>query len=119
MVDKATVIENKIMEMEKDEKRKPPFPGQPEEAKRLGSTGIVKMILCISRLLVRCTLYIMRYGNRIQNESHDFHGVCQSSGFEGKTHRVGLEPLRATKARDEMTQRVASSWHTRCPIEGT
>jgi hypothetical protein len=40
----------------------------------------------VIRLLVRHTLYIMGYINCIQNGSHDYHGVCQSSGFEGKTH---------------------------------
>jgi hypothetical protein len=32
MVDKATIIENKIREMEKDGKRKVPFPGQSSES---------------------------------------------------------------------------------------
>jgi hypothetical protein len=31
----------------------------------------------------------------------------------------GSEPPGVTRARDEATQRVASSWHIRCPIEGT
>jgi hypothetical protein len=30
-----------------------------------------------------------------------------------------LEPPRVTRARDEATQRVPSSWHIRCSIEGT
>jgi hypothetical protein len=61
----------------------------------------------------------MGYGDRIQNRSHDYRRFCQSSGFEGKTRRVGSELPRATRARDEVTQRVASSWHIRGPIEGT
>jgi hypothetical protein len=38
----------------------------------------VKMSLHVIRLLVRLTLYITRYDNRIQNGSHDCHGVYQS-----------------------------------------
>jgi hypothetical protein len=32
---------------------------------------------------------------------------------------VGLEPPRAIRARDEVTQRVDRSWHIQSPIEGT
>jgi hypothetical protein len=32
---------------------------------------------------------------------------------------IGLEPPRATRVRDEVTQGVASSWCTQSPIEGT
>jgi hypothetical protein len=32
---------------------------------------------------------------------------------------IGSEPLRATRSRDKVTQRMASNWCTRCPIEGT
>jgi hypothetical protein len=32
---------------------------------------------------------------------------------------VGLEPPRATRARDKETQVVAGSWHIWSPIEGT
>jgi hypothetical protein len=32
---------------------------------------------------------------------------------------VGSEPPRAIRPRDKVTQRVASSWHIRDPIEGT
>jgi hypothetical protein len=32
---------------------------------------------------------------------------------------VGSEPPRATRARYEATQGVASSWHNQSPIEGT
>jgi hypothetical protein len=39
--------------------------------------------------------------------------------FKGKTHRVWLETSRATRAMDEVTQRVASSCRIRCPIKGT
>jgi hypothetical protein len=67
------------------------------------------MILRVIRLLVRHAIYIEGYGNRIQNVSHDCRGVCESSGFKGKTRQVRLEPPRATKARDEATQRVANS----------
>jgi hypothetical protein len=66
------------------------------------------MILYANQFLVR----------RIMG-SHDFCGVCQISGFEGKTCRVRSETPRATKARDEATQRVASSWRIQCPIEAT
>jgi uncharacterized membrane protein YjjP (DUF1212 family) len=52
---------------------------------RAGS-GTIKMILRVIRLLVRHTLYILVYGNHIQNGSHDCRRVCQSSGFEGKIH---------------------------------
>jgi hypothetical protein len=77
------------------------------------------MILRIIRLLVQHCLYIEEYGNHIQNGSHTCCGVCQILGFEGKTSRVGSEPPRATSARDEATQWVASSWHIRCPNERT
>jgi hypothetical protein len=50
------------------------------------------MILQVIRLLIPYTLYIMGYDNYIQNGSHDCRGVSQSSGFEGKTHRVRSEP---------------------------
>jgi hypothetical protein len=36
---------------------------------------------------MRRALYVMGYSNYIQNRSHDCRGLCQSSGFEGKTHR--------------------------------
>jgi hypothetical protein len=39
--------------------------------------------------------------------------------FEGKTHQVISEPPRATRLSYEVTQRVASSWRIRRPIEGT
>jgi hypothetical protein len=77
------------------------------------------MILCVTRLLVRHALYIVGYVNCIRNGSQDCRGVCQSSGFKAKTHWVGTELPRATRARDEVTWRVACSWCTRCPIEGT
>jgi hypothetical protein len=32
--------------------------------------------------------------SHIQNRSHDFHGVCQSSGFKGETH----QQVRATQS---------------------
>jgi hypothetical protein len=53
------------------------------------SAGAVKMSLRVIRLLVRCTLYIVGYGNHIQNGSHDCRGVCQSLGFEGETSQSG------------------------------
>jgi hypothetical protein len=84
-----------------------------------GKKGTIKMILRINRLLVRCAQCVMGYGNCIQNGPHNCRGVCQSSGFEVKTRRIGLEPPKATTARGEATQRVASRWRTRCPIEGT
>jgi hypothetical protein len=31
----------------------------------------------------------------------------------------GSEPPRATRARDEATQRVATNWHIQSPIEGS
>jgi hypothetical protein len=45
------------------------------------------MSLRVTHLLVQRALYIMGYGNHIQNGSHDCHGVCQSSGFKGETHQ--------------------------------
>jgi hypothetical protein len=32
---------------------------------------------------------------------------------------IGSEAPKATRARDEATQMIASNWRTRCPIEGT
>jgi hypothetical protein len=60
----------------------------------------------------------MGYRNRIQNGPRNCHGVYQSSGFEGKTRRVGSEPPKATRAGDEATQRVASGCRIWCPIMG-
>jgi hypothetical protein len=42
------------------------------------------MILRVTRLLIRSSLYIEEYDNYIQHGSHDCRGVDQSSGFEGK-----------------------------------
>jgi hypothetical protein len=54
----------------------------------------------------------MGYGNRIQNGSHDCRGVCQSLGFEGKTHQ-------SSQSRPEQPEQGTSSWRIRSHIEGT
>jgi hypothetical protein len=41
------------------------------------------MILRVIRLLVRCALCVVGYGNHIRNGPHDCRGVCQSSGLKG------------------------------------
>jgi hypothetical protein len=60
----------------------------------------------------------MGYGHRSQNESHDCCGPAKAYGSKAKP-TVGLEPPRATRVRDEEKQRVANSWCTWCPVEGT
>jgi hypothetical protein len=55
-------------------------------------------------------LYIEGYGNCIQNGSHNYRGQNPLDGSESP---------RATRARDEATQGVATSWHIQSPIEGT
>jgi hypothetical protein len=63
----------------------------------VGSTGMVKSHnknkLCVIRLLVRCTLYIVGYDNCMQNRSYDSCRVCHSSGFEGETHQSSQSHL--------------------------
>jgi hypothetical protein len=51
------------------------------------------MSLHVTQLLIRCALYIMGYGNRIQNGPHDCRGACQSSEFECKTYQLGQSRL--------------------------
>jgi hypothetical protein len=45
------------------------------------------MTICIICLIKRCALYVVGYINCIQNRPHDYRGLYQSSGFEGKTHQ--------------------------------
>jgi hypothetical protein len=45
-------------------------------------------------------------------------GSAKAQGLKEKPIS-GSEPTRATRARDEATQRVANIWRTRGPIEGT
>jgi hypothetical protein len=51
------------------------------------------MSLRVTRLLMRRALYIVGYGNRIQNGSHDCREVYQSLGFEGETCQSGQSRL--------------------------
>jgi hypothetical protein len=59
--------------------------------------GAVKMILRVTRLLVRSSLYIEEYDNYIQHGSHDCRGVDQSSGFKGKN-------CQSCQSRPEQTE---------------
>jgi hypothetical protein len=45
-------------------------------------------------------------------------GSAKAQGSKAKPVNES-EPPRATRARDEATQRVPTSWHIRSPIEGT
>jgi hypothetical protein len=63
-----------------------------EEVKWLGSTDAVKRhskndFYTSSDSSHNAPYKSQEYGNRIRNEPHNCRGVCQSSGFEDKTHQ--------------------------------
>jgi hypothetical protein len=82
-----------------------------------------KMSLHVTQLLVRRTLYIAGYGNRIQNGPHDCCGVYESSGFKGKTHQSGQscpeQPERGTKQHNGWPAAGASYAPSRDPTSSS
>jgi hypothetical protein len=95
-----------------------------EEAKRLDSTGAVKR--CCRNDLYTSTdsshdaPYTSReYGQAVFETGPTIDmGSVKAQGSKAKPVN-GSEPPRATRARDQTTQRVATSSHIRSPIEGT
>jgi hypothetical protein len=59
-----------------------------------------------------------RYRSRIVNGAPDGWGLLKLR-VRRRNPLDGSEPSRSTRARDKVTQRVASSWCIRLTIEGT
>jgi hypothetical protein len=69
-------------------------------------------------LLTYHALYTEGYGHHIQN-GYMIVVDLPMLKVQRQNPPVGSKPLRATRARDEATQGVASNWRIRSPIEGT
>jgi hypothetical protein len=95
-----------------------------EEAKRLDSIGTVKR--CSKNNLYTSTdsshnapYTSWEYSQAISEMGPTIAvGSAKAQGSKAKPVN-GLEPPRATRARDKATQRVATSWLIWSPIEGT
>jgi hypothetical protein len=68
-------------------------------------------------LLTYHAFYITKYDNRIQNGPTIIMGLLKLRVLR-QNPPVGSVPPKENGVRDKVTQRVASSWHTRDPIEG-
>jgi hypothetical protein len=92
-----------------------------EEAKRFDFTGAVKWH-CKNDLYMSTNsshdapYTSWEYGQAVSKMGHMIAvGVCKSSGLEGET-RQWVRAARAIRARDKVTQRVATSWHIWSPV---